>query len=69
MVYKGHIENGNIVLEDSVKLPEGTAVIVQLVTAASVDSVHPDLLRFTGIIPQDTDAQFEYGEAFRAKHA
>ena len=69
MVYKGHIENGHIVLEGSVELPEGAAVFVQLISAASVDSLHPDLLRFTGIIPQDIDAQSEYSEAFRAKHA
>jgi hypothetical protein len=29
MVYRGHIENGGIVLDDSVNLPEGTKVSIE----------------------------------------
>ena len=69
MVYKGHIEKGCIVLEDAVDLPEGAAVFVQLISAASAGSLHPDIVRFTGIIPQDIDIRSEYCEAMQAKHA
>ena len=35
MTYKGHVENGAIVLDESVNLPEGAAVRVEL---AAVDA-------------------------------
>ncbi len=33
MVYKGHVVNGAIVLDESVTLPEGTAVRIELAEA------------------------------------
>ena len=69
MVYKGHVENGQIVLDSGVELPEGATVVVEFIATPRVDSLHPDLERFTGIIPRDTDAQAEYYDAMRAKHA
>ena len=30
MPYKGHVENGTIVLDESVTLPEGAKVVVQI---------------------------------------
>jgi hypothetical protein len=69
MVYKGHVENGRIVLDSGAELPEGAAVVVEFVAAPRMDALHPDLQRFTGIIPRDTDARAEYHDAMRAKHA
>ncbi|MBI4556614.1 MAG: hypothetical protein HY706_03455 [Candidatus Hydrogenedentes bacterium] len=38
MTYKGHVENGAIVLDDPAELPEGAAVNIELVPSpASVD--------------------------------
>ena len=44
-------------------------LVVEFVAAPRMDSLHPDLQRFTGIIPRDTDARAEYHDAMRAKHA
>lgn len=35
MVYHGHVHNGVVVLDDGVRLPDGTAVTVQPVQALS----------------------------------
>lgn len=69
MVYKGHIQNGQIVLDAGVELPEGAAVVVEFINEPRVDTLHPDLVRFTGIIPRETDVQAEYHDGMRAKHA
>lgn len=69
MVYRGHVENGQIVLDSGVELPEGATVAVEFIATPRKDSLHPDLQRFTGIIPRDTDARAEYHDAMRAKHA
>lgn len=69
MVYRGHVENGQIVLDPGVELPEGATVVVEFIATPRADSLHPDLERFTGIIPRDTDARTEYHDAMRAKHA
>ncbi|MBL7648212.1 MAG: hypothetical protein JNK74_18680 [Candidatus Hydrogenedentes bacterium] len=69
MVYRGHVENGQIVLDTEVELPEGATVAVEFIATPRVDSLHPDLERFTGIIARDTDARTEYHDAMRAKHA
>jgi hypothetical protein len=37
MVYHGQVQNGVVVLDDGVQLPEGTAVTVQTVQPPSVD--------------------------------
>lgn len=58
MIYHGHIENGHVLLDESVTLPEGAAVTVELRPASgSVDkgqSPHSEararLLKFAGIV-------------------
>lgn len=68
MTFKGHIEKGQIVLDDAVSLPEGATVVVEIVPTHPVDALHPDLQRFTGIIPRDVDARSEHRIASQAKH-
>jgi len=55
MVYRGHVENGVIRLEDSVRLPEGAAVEVHLLQqesakpeAGTTSSVYERLKEFVG---------------------
>jgi hypothetical protein len=36
MVYRGHIENGNIVIDEPASLPEGVAVEIHIVSAAQI---------------------------------
>lgn len=68
MTFKGRIENGRVVLENTVLLPEGTSVLVELIPIRSTDDLHPDIQKFTGIVPQNVDAQTEHRAANQAKH-
>ncbi len=67
MVYKGHVENGVIVLDDPVDLPDGTAVEFHPVDSAKGQH-HPDVERFAGVIPADVDVEEGYHEHLRRKH-
>jgi len=68
MTFKGHIERGQIVLEDGVRLPEGASVVVELLPLHRGEILHPDIQRFTGIIPRNVDARSEHRAASQAKH-
>jgi hypothetical protein len=46
MTYRGHIENGLVVLDETVALPEGTQVCVQPVVEARMSLAE----RFKGVI-------------------
>lgn len=69
MTYKGHIENGQIVLDDAVTLPDGAAVVVELLPPLQNKTLHPEIQRFSGIIPADVDARSEHLAALQAKHS
>ncbi len=69
MVYRGHIEKGAIVLDEPAQLPEGAQVRVEVCTALEDEPMHPDLVRFTGILPRDLDARDEYVAGMRKKHS
>ena len=71
MTYHGHIENGLIVLDDSVALPEGAAVTVELCDATrpqgDQESANSDarggLMRFAGIakdLPSDASRNLDH---------
>ena len=71
MIYHGHIENGQIVLDDAVSLPEGAAVTVNLAEATGSqgdrDSTSSDsrggLMRFAGIVkdlPADASRNLDH---------
>lgn len=68
MTYKGHIENGQIVLDEGVILPDGATVVVALVHRFQTEALHPEIQQFTGIIPAEIDARSEYLAALQAKH-
>ncbi|MCX8037251.1 MAG: hypothetical protein N3D11_09455 [Candidatus Sumerlaeia bacterium] len=55
MAYRGHVQNGKIVLNDKVHLPEGSLVEVMPVDLDVGEPLHPDLIRFVGILPADMD--------------
>lgn len=63
---RGHAENGVIVLDEDVHLPDGTKVTVEIAPKPSEDDLHPDVRRFSGIIPAGVDAQAVY-KAERAR--
>jgi hypothetical protein len=71
MTYHGHVENGLIVLDDSVALPEGAAVTVELRDATRSQSgqelahsdAHGGLMRFAGIakdLPSDASRNLDH---------
>ena len=61
MTYKGHIENGVVVLDEPSALPEGTSVKVEPVQAleSSMERGSPrnwkGVFRNTGPVPSDAD--------------
>lgn len=51
MTYKGHVENGVIVLDEDAELPEGTAVRVEAIpTDEALEGLRKGLLELSGIV-------------------
>jgi hypothetical protein len=51
MVYRGHIANGAVVVDDAVVLPDGAEVEIRVVSPAARESVEPRAwLQFSGVI-------------------
>lgn len=69
MTYKGHVQDGRVVLDEPAALREGAGVRVEVLDAAEEEPLHPDILRFTGILPRDLDVRAEYAEGMARKHA
>ena len=71
MIYHGHIENGHVVLDEPVALPDGAAVTVELRPTASSVGKEPSpnlktragLMKFAGIakdLPQDAARNLDH---------
>lgn len=67
MTYRGHVKSGQIVLDEAVELPEGSAVNVELVTSREEkprdDDLNAVLLRHAGKgndLPTDLAANHDY---------
>ncbi len=69
MAYTGHVENGVVVLDNPAGLPEGVRVRVDVLREDTEEVFHPDVIRFTGVLPSDIDARGEYLGAMRKKHS
>lgn len=54
MTYKGHVENGVVVLDDPTRLPEGAEVRIEFVTAPQHPA--PELLSLRGLPYRFDDA-------------
>lgn len=67
MSYRGHVENGVIVLDEPVDLPDGTVVEFRPVNLPAGQH-HPDVERFAGVIGKDLGGEEEYFEHLRKKH-
>ncbi len=68
MSYRGHIEKGRVIVDDPVELPEGAEVKIDLVHEKIEIELHPDIVRFSGIVPEDLDAGDEYYRNRIRKH-
>jgi hypothetical protein len=65
MIYRGHVENGNIVLEDQVSLPDGTRLKIEPVEVCDGgrESEVPTLYeRFQNVIGKATDLPADLAE-------
>ena len=71
MVYKGHVVDGVIVLDEPANLPDGTVVVVEvqeLSTQKCDLELAPAVLRVSGILPSNLDARDVYLESRVQKH-
>ena len=69
MTYRGHVQDGLVVLDESVSLRNGVAVCVEVLEDTELEPLHPDIVRFTGILPPDLDVRAEYVAGMARKHA
>lgn len=69
MPHTGHVENGVVILDDPAGLPEGVRVRIDIVQESEDGLLHPDIIRFTGILSPDIDARAEYVDAMKKKHS
>jgi hypothetical protein len=68
MTYRGHIENGVVVLDESAELPEGVGVEINILAGdgasqGDADNAHARLMRFAGIIkdmPEDASLNVDH---------
>ena len=67
MVYRGHVKNGVVVLDEAVPLPEGAKVTVELVERGEED-LHPEIAKFSGILPANLDVKEAYIHGLMGKH-
>lgn len=67
MPHRGHVENGVIVLDDPLDLPEGTVVECWPLRPAPGHH-HPDVERFGGVLAQSDLGEEDYMDYLRKKH-
>ncbi len=66
MVYRGHVENGTVVFDEPVQLPDGTRFVIEFESSgASSEGIHPDIERISGILPEGIDYRAIYHESRR----
>lgn len=68
MTFNGQVRDGTIVLDESVLLPDGALVRVEVLDTPNSPPLHPDVLRITGILPGDVDMEKALLEAIIEKH-
>jgi len=64
MTYRGHVENGVVVLDERAPLPEGAAVVVAPADdEAGLQAMREGLLKFAGVVkdmPHDLARQHDH---------
>jgi hypothetical protein len=68
MVVRGHVKDGVIVLDEDVRLEEGTRVSVEVEAARKKFPIHPDVAKMIGILPSDIDVKEEYRQYVQEKY-
>lgn len=68
MTYTGHVRNGVVVLDEPVRLQEGAQVRVEVLGEANREPLHPEIERFTGVLPPGVDIAAEYAKGVSKSH-
>jgi len=68
MTVLGHIENGAVVLDERVALPEGAQVRIEIVGDANLERLHPEIRKVFGILGHVEDMDRARLEAVSEKH-
>jgi hypothetical protein len=68
MTYRGHIQNGMVVLDEPAQLTEGARVRIEILEETQQESLHPEILRYTDVLPENIDVRGEYAEGMVKKH-
>lgn len=68
MTLLGHIENGAVVLDDAVDLPEGAQVRIEVIPAVSPRILHPEVQKIYGLLQHIEDIDRARLQAIEEKH-
>ena len=68
MTLLGHIENGAVVLDDAVDLPEGAQVRIEVIPAESPKILHPEVQKIYGILRHVEDIDQARLQDIEEKH-
>ena len=66
MTVRGHIHNGDIVLDEDVSLPEGASVTVHILPNG--EEIHPEIRKMYGILPANIDIEDVRWQHVRQKY-
>ena len=58
MSYRGHVQNGVVVLDEPADFAEGALVLVEVLEATPSEALHPVM----GILPADIDVRAEHAD-------
>ncbi|MEK7795701.1 MAG: hypothetical protein AAB353_14280 [Candidatus Hydrogenedentota bacterium] len=57
-----------VVLDGQAELQDGTEVTIEVPQQGDTIQIHPDVKRFSGILPKNADSESAYFEGQAAKH-
>lgn len=69
MHYMGHIEHGNVVLDEALNLPDGTRVTIATLASTERPELHPDIQRLAGLLPENVAIDRLRMESILEKHS
>lgn len=69
MYYMGHVEDGAVVLDEALNLPDGTRVTIATLPSPEGLGLHPDIQRLAGLLPENVDIDRLRMESILEKHS
>ena len=68
MTFGGHVENGVVVLDEDIQLPNGTPVTVEILDDISRHPIHPKVREMTGLLPTEIDVEASFANQIMLEH-